>query len=182
MRPISCQQYSKVNTKSASRKVACWQDWRKKILHFWEKKLKQLKGREILCVHFPKTIKVSTGLGYKIRLGRIHCLYKNVISCVYVATNQSKNERRERTLHLETSQLPLIQDPIVHWAYLHASHHGEFLREQCSCFGAQHIAQFTLMKQVALNVNSTQSATSSSGRNNIKCSWIANLFTRIVRK
>ena len=44
-----------------------------------------------------------------------HCLCNNVICRLSAATNQSTNDQREQTLHLDTSQLVLNQDPIVCW-------------------------------------------------------------------
>ena len=89
------------------------------------KRLEHLERREILSVHRPKVLTVSAGLGYKILRERIRCLYSNVINRVFVATNQSKSDQREQTLHLDTSQLVLKQDPTVCFRLLLALRHGE---------------------------------------------------------
>ena len=46
-------------------------------------------------------------------MGWIHGLYNNVIYQLYAAPNQPKDKRREPTLRVITSQIVLIQDPIM---------------------------------------------------------------------
>ena len=55
-------------------------------------------------------------------------------------------------------------------------------RKQCAIFGAQHLALFILMKQVVANLNSTQTAMSSSCDKKNKRFSFANVFTKVVRK
>ena len=69
--------------------------------------------------------------GWKYLMRLNHCLNNNVIYRLYAATNQTIKNSREPTLRLDTSQVALIQDPSVDWAYWLASHHGEIWREQC---------------------------------------------------
>ena len=58
-------------------------------------------------------IKTLNDREYNISTEQIHCLGNNVIYRLFAATNQSINDQREQTLHLDTSQLALNQDPIV---------------------------------------------------------------------
>ena len=90
------------------------QDWRKRLLHFWENDW-NTRRVENLCVYGPKLLTVSVAPGYKILRERIGCLYNNVIDRLCLVTNQSTNDQREQTLHLDTSQLVLNQDPTVCW-------------------------------------------------------------------
>ena len=101
--------------------------------------LEHLKTREFLYVHRPKTRNVSTGLGYKFLMGRIHCLHNNIIHRLYAATNQSMSDRKKPMLCLNISQLALILGAILYWAYWLASHHGEISREQGAYFGVQYL-------------------------------------------
>ena len=75
-----------------------------------------MESRDILCVHRPKFLTFSAGPGFKILREWIRCLYKIVIDRLFVATSQSTNDRRLETLRLDTNQLVLIRDPIVHLA------------------------------------------------------------------
>ena len=83
---------------------------KEKTFAFVGKWLEHMESRETLCVHRPK---FSVGPGYKILSEWIRCLYNNVIDRLCVVTNQSTNDQREQTLHLDTSQLVLNQDPTV---------------------------------------------------------------------
>ena len=80
---------------------------------FAGKQLEHLESREILCVHRPKSLKALNDRGYKILTEQIHCLCNNVIYCLSAATNQSTNDQKEQTLHLDTSQLARHQGPTV---------------------------------------------------------------------
>ena len=84
-----------------------------KTFAFVGKRLEHLESREILCVHRPNFLAVSAGPGYKILRECIWCFYNNVTDCLCVATNQSTNDQKEQTLHLDTSQLILNLDPTV---------------------------------------------------------------------
>ena len=77
------------------------------------KRLEHLESGEILCVHCPKSLDASNVREYKILTEQIHCLCNNVIYRLSVATNQSTNNQRQQTLHLDTSQLALNVDPTV---------------------------------------------------------------------
>ena len=90
-----------------------WARLKEKIFAFMRKRLENMESREILCVHRPKILTVSASPGYKNLREGIRCLYNNVIDRLCVATNQSTNDQREQTLHLDTSQLVLNQDPTV---------------------------------------------------------------------
>ena len=90
-----------------------WARLKEKIYAFVGKELEHLESREILCVHRPKFLAVSVGPGYKNLRERIQCLYNNVIDRLCVVTNHSTNDQREQTLHLDTSQLVLNQEPTV---------------------------------------------------------------------
>ena len=90
-----------------------WARLKEKIFAFVGKGLKHLESRETLCVHRPKLLTVSAGQGYKFFREWLRCLYNNVIDRLCVATNQSTNDQREQTLHLDTSQIVLNQDPTV---------------------------------------------------------------------
>ena len=80
---------------------------------FAGKQLEHLESRVILCVHRPKSLIALNDREYKILKEQIHCLCNNVIYRLSAATNQSTNNQREQTLHLDTSQLALNQDPTV---------------------------------------------------------------------
>ena len=80
---------------------------------FAGKQLEHLESKEILCVHRPKSLNALNVWEYKILTEQIHCLCNNLIYRQSAATNQSKNDQREHTLHLDTSQLAMNQDPTV---------------------------------------------------------------------
>ena len=80
---------------------------------FAGKRLEHLESREILCVLRPKSLNALNVREYKIFTEENHCLCNNVIYRLTVATNQSTNDQREQTLHLDTSHLVLNQDPTV---------------------------------------------------------------------
>ena len=65
-------------------------------------RLKHLEGREILCVHRPKTVHASTFQGYKILNEQNHYLYSNVTECLFAAISQSIIDCREQLMHLGT--------------------------------------------------------------------------------
>ena len=90
-----------------------WARLKEKFFAFGGKRLEHMESREILCVHRSQYLTVSAGPGYKILSECIRCLYNNVIDRLCVATNQSTNDQREQTLHLDTSQLVLKQVPTV---------------------------------------------------------------------
>ena len=98
---------------SQRNRINFWARLKEKICAFVGKWLEHLESREILCVHLPNFLTVPTGRGYKILRVWIRCLYKNLIDRLCVATNQSTNDQRGQTLHLDTSQLALSQDPTV---------------------------------------------------------------------
>ena len=80
---------------------------------FAGKRLEHLESREILCVHRPKSLNTLNLRDYKIMTEQVHRLCNNVIYRLSAAKNQSTNDQREQTLHLDTNQLALIQDPTV---------------------------------------------------------------------
>ena len=90
-----------------------WARLKEKIFASVGKLLEHLEKREILTVHRPKFLTISAGPGYKILREWIRCLYNNVTDRLCVATNQSTNDQMEQTLHVDTSQLVLNQDPTV---------------------------------------------------------------------
>ena len=90
-----------------------WARLKEKIFAILSKYLEHLEIREILCFHGQKFLTVSAGPGYKISREWMLFLYNNVIDRLCVATNQSTNDQREQTLHLNTSQPVLNQVPIV---------------------------------------------------------------------
>ena len=90
-----------------------WARLKKVTFAFAGKQLEQLESREILCVHRPKFLKALNVPEYKFLTEQNHCLCINVIYRLSTATSQSTNDQREHTLHLDTSQLPLNQDPTV---------------------------------------------------------------------
>ena len=90
-----------------------WARLKEKIFAFVGKRLKHLENEEILCVHRPKGLNVSADPAYKILRECVRCLYSNVTNRLCVATNQSTNDQREQTLHLDNSQPVLNQDPAV---------------------------------------------------------------------
>ena len=91
-----------------------WTRPNEKPFAFAGNRLKHLESRDILCIHRPETLKVSTGPGRKNLMGQIHCLYNNVIYRLYAATNQWINESREPALRPDNNQLALIRDANVH--------------------------------------------------------------------
>ena len=80
---------------------------------FAGKRLEHLENREILRVHRPNNLNALNSREEKILTEQIHCLCNNVIYRLSAVTNQSTNDHREQTLHLDTSQLAMIQDPTV---------------------------------------------------------------------
>ena len=80
---------------------------------FAGKQLEHLESREISCVHRPKSLNALNVQEFKILTEQIHCLCNNVIYRLSAATIQSTNDQREQTLHLNTSQVALNQDPTV---------------------------------------------------------------------
>ena len=82
-----------------------WARLKEKTFAFVAKCLEHLESSETLCVHLPKFLTVSGGPGYKIPREWIRCFYHNLIDRLCVATSQSKNDRREQILRLDTSQL-----------------------------------------------------------------------------
>ena len=80
---------------------------------FAGKPLEHLEGGEILCVHCPKSLNALNVRECKILTEQIHCLCNNVIYLLSAVTNQPTNDQKEQTLHLDTSQLDLIQDPTM---------------------------------------------------------------------
>ena len=90
-----------------------WARLKEKTFEFVGKCLEDLKSRKILCVHRPKFLTVSAGQGYKILREWIRSLYNNVIDRLFVATNQSTKDQSDETLHLDSNQLVLNQDPTV---------------------------------------------------------------------
>ena len=83
------------------------------VFAFGGKRLEHLESREILCVHRPKSLKALNDREYEILREQIHCLFNNVIYRLSTAKNQSTNDQREQTLHLDTNQLALNQGPTV---------------------------------------------------------------------
>ena len=77
------------------------------------KQLEHLESRDILCIHRQKSLNALNVREIKNLTEQIHCLCNNVIYRLSAATNQSTNDQREQTLHLNTTQLALIQDPTV---------------------------------------------------------------------
>ena len=80
---------------------------------FAGKQLEHLESSENFFVHRPKSLNALNVREYKILTEQNHCLCNNVIYCLSAATNQSTNDQREQTLHLDTSQLALNQGPTV---------------------------------------------------------------------
>ena len=80
---------------------------------FVAKRMEHLESREILCVHSPKSLNALNIRERKILTEQIHCLCNNVIYRLSAVTNQSTNDQREQTLHLDSSQPALNQDPTV---------------------------------------------------------------------
>ena len=105
--------FSRFIMQSQRNRKKFWARLKEKIFAYVGKWLELLESREVLCVNFTKLLNVSTGRGYKILRVWIRCLYKNLIDCLCVATNQSTNDQRGQTLQLDTSQLVLNQDPTV---------------------------------------------------------------------
>ena len=91
-----------------------WARLKEKTFAFVGFCLEHWERREILCVHRPKFLTVSAGLGYTVSREWIRCFYINVADCLCVATSQLINDRREQKLRLDTSQLALIRVPFVH--------------------------------------------------------------------
>ena len=88
------------------------QDWRKWLLHLRESDWNTWRV-ERFCVHRPQSLNALKAREGKILTEQIHCLCKNVIYRLSAAINQSTTDQREQMLHLDTSQLALIQDPTV---------------------------------------------------------------------
>ena len=76
---------------------------------FAGKRLGHLESRETLCVHRSKSLNALNVQGDKVLTEQIHCLCNNVIYRLSALTNQSTNDQKEQTLHLDTSKLALNQ-------------------------------------------------------------------------
>ena len=90
-----------------------WARLKKVNFAFAGKRLEHLESKEVLCVHRPKSLNALTVRENEILTEKIHCLCNNVVYRLSAATNHSTNDQREQTLHLNTSQLALNQDPTV---------------------------------------------------------------------
>ena len=90
-----------------------WARLEKVAFAFAEKRLEHLDSREILCVHRLKSLNALKFREDKILAEQIHCLCNNVIYRLSATTNRTTNDQKEQTLHLDTNQLALIQDPTV---------------------------------------------------------------------
>ena len=77
------------------------------------KQLEHLESRDILCVDRPKCLNALNDREYEVLTEHIHCLCNNVIYRLFALTNQSTNDQKEQTFHLDTSKLALNQDPTV---------------------------------------------------------------------
>ena len=93
-----------------------WAKLNEKNFVIVEKTLEHLESREIWWVQRPKNLTISVGPRCKPLIGRIRCLYNNVIYRLCAGANQPKNGRRDHTLCLDPSQLALIHEKIVQWA------------------------------------------------------------------
>ena len=91
-----------------------WTRRKEKAFAFLGKRLEHLENREIICFHRPVILIVLAGPGQQILRKLIRFLYNNVIDCLFVATAQSINDRKEQVMRHITSQLALIRAPIVH--------------------------------------------------------------------
>ena len=94
-----------------------WARPEKVAFAFARKPLEHLECRETLCVRRLKFLNALNEREYKILTEQIHCLCNNVIYRLSAVTNQSTNNLKEQTLHLNTSQLGLNQDPTVCHGY-----------------------------------------------------------------
>ena len=81
---------------------------------FSENQLEHLDSGEILCVHRPNSLNALNDREYKIFTELNRRLCNNVIYRLSAVRIQSTNDQREQTLHLDTSQLALNQDPTVY--------------------------------------------------------------------
>ena len=82
---------------------------------FAGKQLEHLESKKFLCVHRPKSLDALNVREYKNLTEQNHCLCNNVNYRLSAVTNQSTNDQREQTLHLDTSQPALNQNPTVCW-------------------------------------------------------------------
>ena len=90
-----------------------WARMKKVTFAFAGKRMEHLVSREILCFHRPKSLNSSDDREFKISTEQIHCLCNKLIYRPSAETNQSTNDQKEQTLHFDTSQLALNQDPAV---------------------------------------------------------------------
>ena len=90
-----------------------WARLMKVAFAFAGKRLEHLENREILCVHRPKSLNALNVRESTVSTEQNHWLYNNVIYRLCVATNQSTNDQKEQTLHLDTSKRALKQEPTV---------------------------------------------------------------------
>ena len=88
------------------------QDWRKRLLHLWENHWNTWRVKRF-CVFIVQKFWLFQSFREIKFWGNGSGLFNNVINCLCVVTNQSKNDQREQTLHLDNSQLVLNQDPTV---------------------------------------------------------------------
>ena len=105
-----------------------WERLKEGAFAFVGKKLEHLENGEILCIHRPKSLNASNVREYKILTEKIHCLCSNVIYRLSATTNRSTNDQREQRLHLDTSQLDLIQDATVLKVVTSITSRGELKR------------------------------------------------------
>ena len=120
-----------------------------------------MESRELSCVHLPKTLEKSTGPVYRFLMNWINCLSNKVFYCLYAATIQPIDNRREQMLRLDTKQLTVIRDLCTKRTDLHHVM-GMFEEINVRVLKLNVSPKFALMKQVVLNVFSAQSTLSSS--------------------
>ena len=90
-----------------------WATLKEKIFAIVGKGLEHLESKEIYCAHRPNFLSVSAGTGEKKIEGLDPVLVHYGNRSSVRGANQLTNDQREQTLHLDTTQLVLNQDPTV---------------------------------------------------------------------
>ena len=91
-----------------------------------------------------------------------HCLYNIVNRRLFVATNQTMNDRKEQTLRLNTREVALIRVPIEPKTTNFRHFTGNFDQNIVRVLELKLLPRFALMKQFELIVISLQPAMSLS--------------------
>ena len=134
------------------------------------------------CIQFPRSLNSSIARVNNIFNAWIHCLYSNVVDCLFVIITQSYKSRKERVLLLNSLQKTLIWVLVVCFELSLASK-LMWLEWNSFCVLKFNIPTWlNLMRQCMLQVKSTQSELFSCGSKNNNSFANISLFTWKFRR